>query len=37
MQGDERVVRKLDELLCDELTAIMQYVGRRSPPGRFTT
>jgi bacterioferritin len=26
MQGDERVVKKLDELLCDELTAIMQYV-----------
>ena len=26
MQGDERVVMKLDELLSDELTAIMQYV-----------
>lgn len=26
MKGDERVVEKLDELLCDELTAIMQYV-----------
>ena len=26
MKGDERVVKKLDELLCDELTAIMQYV-----------
>ena len=26
MKGDERVIRKLDELLCDELTAIMQYV-----------
>ena len=26
MKGDERVVTKLDELLCDELTAIMQYV-----------
>jgi bacterioferritin len=25
MKGDERVVKKLDELLCDELTAIMQY------------
>jgi bacterioferritin len=26
MKGDERVVEKLDELLCDELTAIMQYM-----------
>ena len=26
MKGNERVVKKLDELLCDELTAIMQYV-----------
>jgi bacterioferritin len=26
MKGDERVVKKLDELLCDELTAIMQYI-----------
>jgi bacterioferritin len=26
MKGDERVVKKLDELLCDELTAINQYV-----------
>ena len=26
MNGDERVVKKLDELLSDELTAIMQYV-----------
>ena len=26
MKGDERVVKKLDELLSDELTAIMQYV-----------
>jgi bacterioferritin len=26
MKGDERVVKKLDELLCDELTAIMQYM-----------
>ena len=26
MKGDERVVKNLDELLCDELTAIMQYV-----------
>ena len=26
MKGDERVVKKFDELLCDELTAIMQYV-----------
>jgi bacterioferritin len=26
MKGDERLVKKLDELLCDELTAIMQYV-----------
>ncbi len=26
MKGDERVVAKLDELLSDELTAIMQYV-----------
>jgi bacterioferritin len=25
MKGDQRVVKKLDELLCDELTAIMQY------------
>ena len=25
MKGDERVVKKLDELLSDELTAIMQY------------
>ena len=25
MKGDERLVKKLDELLCDELTAIMQY------------
>ena len=25
MKGDERVVEKLDALLCDELTAIMQY------------
>jgi bacterioferritin len=25
MKGDENVVKKLDELLCDELTAIMQY------------
>jgi bacterioferritin len=25
MKGDEHVVKKLDELLCDELTAIMQY------------
>ena len=26
MKGDERVVKRLDELLSDELTAIMQYV-----------
>jgi bacterioferritin len=26
MQSEERVVTKLDELLCDELTAIMQYM-----------
>jgi bacterioferritin len=26
MKGDERVVEKLDELLCDELTAINQYM-----------
>ena len=26
MKGDERLVKKLDELLSDELTAIMQYV-----------
>jgi bacterioferritin (cytochrome b1) len=26
MKGDEFVVKKLDELLCDELTAIMQYM-----------
>lgn len=26
MKGDERVVKNLDELLCDELTAIMQYM-----------
>jgi len=26
MKSDERVVKKLDELLSDELTAIMQYV-----------
>ena len=26
MKGDERVIKKLDELLCDELTAINQYV-----------
>src|SRR5271157_2363457 len=26
MKGDERVVKKLDELLSDELTAIMQYM-----------
>ena len=26
MKADERVVRKLDELLSDELTAINQYV-----------
>jgi bacterioferritin len=26
MKGDERVIMKLDELLCDELTAIMQYM-----------
>jgi bacterioferritin len=26
MKGDQRVVKKLDELLSDELTAIMQYV-----------
>ena len=26
MKGNERVVQKLDELLSDELTAIMQYV-----------
>ena len=26
MKGDERVVKKLDELLCDELTAINQYM-----------
>lgn len=26
MKGDERVVKKLDDLLCDELTAIMQYM-----------
>ncbi len=26
MKGDERVVQKLDELLCDELTAINQYM-----------
>ena len=26
MKSDERVVQKLDELLSDELTAIMQYV-----------
>ena len=26
MKGDERVVKKLDELLSDELTAINQYM-----------
>jgi bacterioferritin len=26
MKGDEQVIKKLDELLCDELTAIMQYM-----------
>ena len=26
MKGDEGVVKKLDELLCDELTAINQYM-----------
>lgn len=26
MKGDERVVKQLDELLSDELTAIMQYM-----------
>jgi bacterioferritin len=26
MKGDEQVVKKLDELLCDELTAINQYM-----------
>lgn len=26
MKGNERVVKKLDDLLCDELTAIMQYM-----------
>ena len=26
MKGDERVVEKLNELLCDELTAINQYM-----------
>lgn len=26
MKGDERVIKKLEELLCDELTAINQYV-----------
>jgi bacterioferritin len=26
MKGDEFIVKKLDELLCDELTAIMQYM-----------
>jgi bacterioferritin len=26
MRGDERVVKKLDELLSDELTAINQYI-----------
>ena len=26
MKGDDRLVKKLDELLSDELTAIMQYV-----------
>ena len=26
MKGDERLVKKLDELLSDELTAIMQYM-----------
>jgi bacterioferritin (cytochrome b1) len=26
MKGDERVVKKLDELLSDELTAIDQYM-----------
>src|ERR1035441_8456685 len=26
MKGDERVVKKLDALLSDELTAIMQYI-----------
>ena len=26
MKGDQRVVKKLDELLCDELTAINQYM-----------
>ena len=26
MKGDERVIKKLDELLCDELTAINQYM-----------
>ena len=25
MKSDERVVKNLDALLCDELTAIMQY------------
>lgn len=26
MKGEERVVKKLDDLLCDELTAINQYM-----------
>lgn len=26
MKGDQRVIKKLDDLLCDELTAINQYM-----------
>jgi len=26
MKGDERLIKKLDELLCEELTAINQYI-----------